>query len=118
MKNITIVFRHPPHGNASSREGLDFALLSASFEQQVTLIFIDDGVLNLLPHQQPSQIGCRDYISTFKALPLYDIEEVWVASEAMDTYNVALTDCVIDVKRVDNPMITKQLNTADEVFVY
>ena len=39
MKKLAIIFRRAPHGSASGREGLDLALLSASFEQEVSLIF-------------------------------------------------------------------------------
>jgi tRNA 2-thiouridine synthesizing protein C len=50
MKKLTIVFRKSPLGTTSGREGLDFAMLSASFEQEVSLVFINDAVKTILPH--------------------------------------------------------------------
>ena len=118
MKKITIVFRHAPHGKANSREALDFALLSASFEQTVSLIFVDDGVLNLLPNQAPAQIGGRDFISTFKALPLYDIEEVFVCETSLTSMGLTTQDCFIAVEALSCDQIIQQLKQADEVLVY
>ncbi|QYJ87811.1 sulfurtransferase complex subunit TusC [Shewanella mesophila] len=118
MKKITVIFRHAPHGKANSREALDFALLSASFEQVVTLLFVDDGVLNLLPNQTPAQIGGRDFISTFKALPLYDIEDVFVCESSLTSMGLSTQDCFIAVQALSAEQIQQQLKQADEVLVY
>ncbi|MGL4834236.1 MAG: DsrE family protein, partial [Shewanella sp.] len=48
MKKICILFRSAPHGTTKGREGLDLALLSASFEQEVSLLFVDEGILHLV----------------------------------------------------------------------
>lgn len=118
MKKITIVFRHAPHDRANSREALDLALLSASFEQIVSIIFVDDGVLNLLPNQKPTLIGARDFISTFKALPLYDIEEVFVCETSLKLMGLTTQDCFIDVEALSCDQIKQQFNQVDEVLVY
>ncbi|MCG9696649.1 sulfurtransferase complex subunit TusC [Shewanella sp. Isolate11] len=118
MKKITIIFRHAPHGNASSREGLDLALLSASFEQEISLVFADDGVLNLLKEQQPSLIGGRDFISTFKALPLYDIDNTYACKQSMNERGISESQSLIDVELLELDEIKQQLTQADEVFVY
>ncbi len=118
MKKITIIFRHAPHGSSSSREGLDFALLSASFEQEVSLIFVDDGVLNLLKDQQPTLIGARDFVSTFKALPFYDIENIYSCRLSMSERGLYEDQSLIALKLLEVDEIAEQLNQADEVFVY
>ncbi len=118
MKKITIIFRQAPHGNSSSREGLDFALLSASFDQEVSLIFVDDGVLNILKDQQPMLIGTRDFVSTFKALSLYDIDNVYGCRTSMVERGISVEQSLISLTLLEVDEITQQLNQADEVFVY
>jgi tRNA 2-thiouridine synthesizing protein C len=44
------------------------------------VFFVGDGVFQLLPGQQPSAVLARDYIATFKVLPLYDIDPVGLRS--------------------------------------
>jgi tRNA 2-thiouridine synthesizing protein C len=42
------------------------------------VFFVGDGVFQLLPGQQPQAMLARDYIATFKVLPLYDIDSAGV----------------------------------------
>jgi tRNA 2-thiouridine synthesizing protein C len=118
VKKIIIVFRHAPHGKAHSREGLDLALLSASFEQDVSLVFVDDGVLNLLAQQDPTKIGGRDFIATFKALPFYDIEKAFVCQGSLSSRGLTIQDCFIPVEAISYEAIRQLFETSDEVLVY
>lgn len=78
MKRIAFVFTHAPHGSAAGREGLDALLATSAFSEDLGVFFIGDGVLQLLPEQQPQLILSRDYIATFGLLPLYDITQCYV----------------------------------------
>ena len=118
MKHICIVFRRPPHGTPHGREALDLALLSASFEQQVTLIFTDEGVLNLVSDQHPELIGARNYIATFKALPFYDIEDVLVCSDSLNEFGLKRSILNIEAEVVVADVISQRLLDADEVLVF
>ncbi|MDX7986273.1 sulfurtransferase complex subunit TusC [Xenorhabdus sp. 12] len=78
MKKIAFVFTEAPHGSSAGREGLDALLATSALTEQIGVFFISDGVLQLLPNQQPDKILARDYISTFKILPMYDIDKCYV----------------------------------------
>ncbi|EHD19876.1 MULTISPECIES: sulfurtransferase complex subunit TusC [Brenneria] len=98
MKRIAFVFTHSPHGNASGREGLDALLAMSALTEDIGVFFIGDGVLQLLPGQQPEKILMRDYIATFGVLPLYDIEHCYACAESLRQRGIALdTDWVVDV---------------------
>lgn len=118
MKKITFIFRTAPHGSAKGREALDLALLSASFEQEVSLIFSDEGVLNLVTDQQPELIGAKDYIATFKALPLYDIEHVYVCKQSLADFGMSRSALTIPVETMSAEDICQHLQRADEVLVF
>ncbi|BAJ02259.1 sulfurtransferase complex subunit TusC [Shewanella violacea] len=118
MKKLTIIFRRAPHGTAHGREALDLALLSASFEQEVSLIFVDEGVLHLITEQQPELAGAKDYIATFGALDLYDIETVLVCQSSLERFGLADSELTFSVDRVTSASITAQLQAADEVLVF
>lgn len=83
MKRIAFVFRSAPHGSSGGREGLDALLATSNYTEEVAAFFVSDGVLQLLPEQTPAKILARDYIATFKVLPLYDIEECYCCAEDM-----------------------------------
>ncbi|AEW44767.1 sulfur transfer protein complex, TusC subunit [Serratia symbiotica str. 'Cinara cedri'] len=78
MKRIAFIFTHGPHGNAVSREGLDSLLATSALSENLGVFFIGDGVLQLLPEQQPEKILARNYIATFGILSLYDIQQCYL----------------------------------------
>lgn len=83
MKRIAVVFTHSPHGSSAGREGLDAILAISALSEAVALFFISDGVLQLIPDQQPEQILARHYAATFGVLPLYDIEKLYVCAASL-----------------------------------
>jgi tRNA 2-thiouridine synthesizing protein C len=118
MKKISIVFRHSPYGTTKTREGIDFALLSASFEQQVSLIFCDEAVLHLLPNQQAELAGSKDYVSVFKAFELYEIETILACKQSLVALGIKQQELAIDVQVAEADAISKALVHADEVLVF
>ncbi|GIU26554.1 sulfurtransferase complex subunit TusC [Shewanella schlegeliana] len=118
MKKLCIIFRQAPHGTAHGREGLDLSLLSASFEQEVSLLFSDEGLLTLLKSQDPESIGSKDYIAALGALSLYDIETVLVCQESMQALGLELEDLRIDLSAALPTEISKHLAEVDEVLVF
>ena len=81
MKRVAFVFTSAPHGSASGREGLDALLATSALTEDIGVFFLGDGVFQLLAGQQPQAILARDYIATFKVLPLYDIETFYVCDD-------------------------------------
>ncbi|QSX38903.1 sulfurtransferase complex subunit TusC [Shewanella sedimentimangrovi] len=123
MKKLCVVFRRGPHGTAHGREALDLAMLAASFDLEVSLLFCDEGVLHLLQDQNPEHIGCRDYISTFKALPFYDVEIQLVCKQSLVDYGLnknGLNKNGLsgELQILDSEAITAHLQSVDEVVVY
>ncbi len=117
MKKICVLFRSAPHGTTKGREALDFALLSASFEQEVSLIFVDEGVLHLIKDQQSELIGGKDYLAALKALPIYDIEAVFACKQSLADFglNHGLS---IPVTALTDEGIAAHLKAVDEVLVF
>jgi len=118
MKKIAIIFRRAPHGTPHGREALDLALLSASFEQQVSLIFADEGVLNLVAQQVPELVGAKDYIATFGALPLYDVDTILVCQDSLAQYGLTDKALTIAAVPVAAAVIAQHLADVDEVLVF
>ena len=82
------------------------------------MVFVDEGVLHLIKNQQPELIGAKDYISTFKALPLYDIESVLVCKQSLTDYGLSHGLLSIPVTIVNDETIAIHLNSVDEVLVF
>lgn len=83
MNRVAFVFTSAPHGSAAGREGLDALLATSALTEDIGVFFIGDGVFQLLAGQQPQMVLARDYIATFKVLPLYDVENFWVCATSL-----------------------------------
>jgi len=59
-------------------------LISAAFEQDVSLAFLDDGVYELMKGQNTSGIGMKNFSPTYRALGDYDIKKLYVEKESLD----------------------------------
>ncbi|WP_435928785.1 sulfurtransferase complex subunit TusC [Dryocola sp. BD613] len=80
MKRVAFVFKSAPHGTSAGREGLDALLAASALSEDIGVFFVGDGVFQIVPGQQPDKILSRDYIATFRVLPLYDIEQCYLCA--------------------------------------
>ena len=117
---LAFLFRTAPHGNTSSREGLDALLAATAFcdEEEIGVFFIDDGVLNLLDGQNPELLLQKDFIRTFKLLDLYDIEQRFVCADSLDQYNLQAEQLIISAEKIDRTSLINKLSQAEKVFTF
>ena len=117
---LAFLFRTAPHGNAISREGLDALLAATAFcdEEEISVFFIDDGVLNLLDGQNPELLLQKDFIRTFKLLDLYDIEQRFVCTDSLDQYNLQTEQLIISAEQIDRTSLINKLSQAEKVFTF
>lgn len=119
MKRIAFLFTHAPHGDASGREGLDALLATSALSDDIGVFFIGDGVLQLLPGQQPDTILMRNYIATFGVLPLYDIECCYLCATSAEQRGLnADTAWVIDVEQLAPDALRATLADYDTVLTF
>ena len=117
---LAFLFRTAPHGNTSSREGLDALLAATAFcdEEEIGVFFVDDGVLNLLDGQNPELLLQKDFIRTFKLLDLYDIEQRFVCADSLDQYNLHAEQLIISAEKIDSTLLINKLSQAEKVFTF
>lgn len=88
---VSFVCSHSPFASKLAIEGLDMALAFAAFEQDVSLVFVDDGVYQLLP-QQSDAIGQKNLAKRLQAAELYDINKLYVCRHSLATRNITATE--------------------------
>lgn len=118
MKTVFFIIDKPLHGNVRAQEFLDIALMAAAFDQKVVLLFEGEGVLGLMKNQQAESMGLKSVTPILNALPIYDINEIWVEKESMERWAVDEADLVIPVQKLSKVDVKKQINVADHVFSF
>ncbi|WP_213713906.1 sulfurtransferase complex subunit TusC [Cedecea lapagei] len=119
MKRVAFVFRSAPHGCTSGREGLDALLATSALSEDIGVFFVGDGVLQLLPGQQPAKVLGRDYIATFRILPLYDIEQCFLCAASVRERGLSgQASWVIDAEALEPDALREKLNHYDVVLTF
>jgi len=83
-KKFMFVNRKAPYGTIYALEALEVVLISAAFEQNVSLAFLDDGVYQLMKGQNTTGIGMKNFSPTYKALGDYEVRNLYVEQESLD----------------------------------
>ena len=98
IKKFMFVNRKAPYGTIYALEGLEVVLISAAFEQDVSLAFIDDGVYQLVKGQQTSAIDVKNFSPVYRALEGYDIEKLYVERESMHERGLTQENLLVPVE--------------------
>lgn len=106
--------RSPPHNGIRLQETLDLILTSAAFDQHVAVLFLDDGVFQLMKGQQPEKQALKDTASIFNALEIYDINELYTEVESLQERGLKPGDLSLPIQefyRKDINSLMQQYNT-------
>lgn len=92
--------RQPPYNGTRVQETLDMVLTAAAFDQQVSMLFCDDGVLQLVRNQEPQALELKNTARILDVLEMYDVRNLYVESESLIARGLAGTDLVLPVRLV------------------
>jgi tRNA 2-thiouridine synthesizing protein C len=115
IKKFMFVNRKAPYGTIYALEGLEVVLISAAFDQDVSLAFVDDGVYQLLKGQQTKGIESKNFSPAYRALEGYDIEKLYVEREALEARGLAEEDLLVDVQVMSSAELAELMAAQDVV---
>jgi tRNA 2-thiouridine synthesizing protein C len=117
-KRVLIINQSPPYSTSKARESLDVALTCSIFEMPVSLAFIGDGVLQLLKGQDPSCLNMKKHEAMLTALPMYDIENIFVTQSALNSNGLSIEDLAISVKVIADKGLSDLIQQHDAVLTF
>ena len=117
-KKFMFVNRTAPYGTVYALESLEVVLISAAFEQDVSLVFVEDGVFQLKRGQQTKAIETKNFSPTYRALEGYDVEKLYVESESLAARGLAEDDLVVDVTVLSSAELGKLMDEQDVVLSF
>ncbi|MBF0218916.1 MAG: sulfurtransferase complex subunit TusC [Gammaproteobacteria bacterium] len=92
IKKLLYVNRKAPYGTVYALESLEVVLIGAAFEQDVTLLFMDDGVFQLAKGQNTTAIDNKNFSPTYMALGDYEVNKIYVDQQSLDERGLSLDD--------------------------
>ncbi|NIM73376.1 MAG: sulfurtransferase complex subunit TusC [Gammaproteobacteria bacterium] len=118
VKKFMYVNRRAPHGTIYAQESLEVVLIGAAFDQDVSLVFIDDGVYQILKDQDTGGIGTKNFSKTYRALEMYDVEKLYVERESMQARGVTENDFNVPVEVKTAEEIGRLMDEQDIVLTF
>ncbi len=115
IKRFMYVNRRAPYGTIYALECLEVVLVAAAFDQDVSVVFVDDGVCELMKKQDTTDIGIKNFSKTYGALDDYDVEKIYVEKESLDARGLTVDDLVIPVEVVAADELRKIMSQQDVV---
>lgn len=118
VKKYAIVNTSSTFKKFNAKEALDAALILASYEMDVSLFFIADGVYQTQASQNPELVSGKDFISSFKALGFYDIESIYISESCLRERQLSSNFAFKDVNLVNKNEFSMFLNQADVILTF
>jgi tRNA 2-thiouridine synthesizing protein C len=115
IKRFMFVNRKAPYGTVYALESLETVLISAAFDQDVSVVFVDDGVFQLKKGQDTTGINMKNFSPTFRALEGYDVEKLYVEKESLEARGLSEDDLVVDVEILSTEELSKIMAAQDVV---
>jgi tRNA 2-thiouridine synthesizing protein C len=117
-KKFMFVNRKAPYGTIYALESLEVVLITAAFDQDVSLAFLDDGVYQLKKGQQTKGIETKNFSPAYRALEDYDVEKLYVEKEAMEARGLTEEDFLVDVTVLSRAEMGKLMDEQDVVLSF
>lgn len=111
------VLSSAPYGNTKAMEILDAVLTAAAFEFKVTVLVLGCGVWQLLKEQHAAAISQKQFTDVLSGLSWYDIEELWVAEDALTSNGLTSGDLMTTCKLATSEQM-QQLMTESHCIIH
>jgi len=94
VKKFLYVNRKAPYGTIYAWESLEVVLIGAAFDQEVSLMFLDDGVFQLTKGQDTTGIGMKNFSPTYRTLGDYEVKNIYVDRDSLESRGLTEDDLV------------------------
>jgi tRNA 2-thiouridine synthesizing protein C len=132
VKKFMYLNRRAPYGTIYAWESLEVVLIGAAFDQEVSLMFLDDGVYQLTKGQDTKGIGMKNFSPTYRTLGDYEVKNIYVDQDSLEARGLTQDDLVAIawedfeteeeveniVEVVDSARVRELMEEADVVFSF
>ncbi len=132
VKKFMYLNRKAPYGTIYAWESLEVVLIGAAFDQDVSVVFLDDGVYQLTKGQDTKGIGMKNFSPTYRTLGDYEVKKVYVDRASLEARGLTQDDLVeiawedfeteeeVDniVEVIDSARISELMNESDAIFSF
>jgi tRNA 2-thiouridine synthesizing protein C len=101
IRRFMCINRRAPYGTSYALEGLEATLAAGAFNQDVSVVFMDDGVFALQRGQDTRASGLKNFSRTWSALESCGVDKVYVERESLEHRGLSAQDLLLAAQIID-----------------
>lgn len=117
-KSVLYVISSGPYSNARGQEALDAILIGASFDLDVSVLFIHDGVFQLKRGQNARLSRLKQFTKTYKAFEDFGVEKVYIHDLSLNSRGLTDAELICAVTMLDQQGVRKLIADQAKVFTF
>jgi tRNA 2-thiouridine synthesizing protein C len=94
VKKFMYLNRRAPFGTIYAWESLEVVLIGAAFDQEVSLLFVDDGVFQLVKGADTSESDMKNFTPTYRTLGDYGVRHMFVDKASLEARGLTQDDLI------------------------
>jgi tRNA 2-thiouridine synthesizing protein C len=118
LNDITFVFQSSPHIVSAGREGVEAVLAASALCDEITVVFLGDGVAHLLEDQEPALILSKHYAPMLKLFELYEIEHIFVCRDSLVLRGLDQATLVVDAQLLSPKSLRERLRQSQKILTF
>ncbi len=108
---IMFVCRTAPYGTIYEQEAIEAMIMFSSYEQDISVAFIGDGVFSLKKGQDPSLINIKNFTQTYLVLKDdFEISHLYVEKESLEERGVREEDLLAEVEVIPRAELRNKID--------
>lgn len=89
-----LIIRKAPHGSIYVHEAIEVMFIMATFDMDLSIVFLDDGVFAVKKGQDTSEIGIKGFSKSLGALGYWDVTKIYADEQSLKDRNLSADDLV------------------------
>ena len=118
IKRSLFVNRRAPWGTGYAVEALDAVLIAAAFDQDVSVLFVDDGVYQIKNGQDTRAIGVKNSSPAYGALATCDVDKLYVERESLEARGLGERDLLVPVRVLGAKEVAELMDEQDVILSF
>ena len=86
---LLITLRRAPHGSIYVQEAIEVMFIMATFDMDLSIVFLDDGVYALKQGQDTHEMNIKGFSASLGALVDWDVNNVFVDEQSLTERNIS-----------------------------
>ena len=117
-KKVGLILRQNPYDNSLAHEALDAVLAMSVHGQAITVVFMGDGVFQLLKGQNNQSIQQKSIEKKLAAFEMYDINTIFVCNFSLKQRQLTPESLSVDTRILDQQDLIQLLHNQDTLLSF